>query len=113
MNACDIHGSSGISMSVESVIANHAPNVVGRVPGCSNSAGIFINCGRVLYLPNTIMWLCTLSTLCVYFIYFEVLYLPFEVLYLPFEVLYLPQHPLSLTASKAKRVSPIYLYTYT
>ena len=56
---------------------------------------------------------CTLSTFAVYFIYFEVLYLPNEVLYLPNEVLYLPGHPLSLTASKAKRVSPIYLYTYT
>ena len=49
---------------------------------------------------------CTLSTFAVYFIYFEVLYLPNE-------VLYLPQHPLSLTRSKADEGSPIYLYTYT
>ena len=57
--------------------------------------------------------LCTLPTSAVYFIYFEVLYLPNEVLYLPNEVLYLPRHPLSLTRCKAERVSPIYLYTYT
>ena len=49
---------------------------------------------------------CTLSTFAVYFIYFEVLYLPNE-------VLYLPQHPLSLTRSKADEGSPVYLYTYT
>ena len=70
MNACDIHGSSGSSISVESVIANHAPVVVGHVPGCYNSAGIFNKSGRVLYLlklsQECVLYLllpCTLSTL--------------------------------------------------
>jgi hypothetical protein len=61
MNACDIHGSSGSSISVESVIANHSFTVIGHVPGWSNSAGIFNKSGRVLYVQQLISRVWTLN----------------------------------------------------